>query len=231
MKILITGAAGNIGSILVKGLKVRHTLRGFDHVASSDLDDFIVGDITDLDALVEAAEGMEAMIHLAGSPAEETPWEDVLPNNIIGTYNALEAARRSCVRRFAFASRAGFLRTYPPEVVRTIDMMPRPQDYYSVSKIYGESLGYVYSSRFGLEFVAVRIGNIIPDRPGTDHPHHLSHADAVRVFEQAVTHSGVKYEIVFGVSGSKTWQLYDLDHGRDAIGYESGDQSAASPEL
>ena len=88
----------------------------------------------------------------------------------------------------------------------------------------------MYASRFGMEFVAVRIGNIRPDRPHVEHPHQLSHGDAVRVFEQAVTHPGVTFEIVFGVSDS-TWKLYDLEHGRKAIGYNPQDKSEATPEI
>ena len=87
----------------------------------------------------------------------------------------------------------------------------------------------MYSARFDMEVVAVRIGNFKRDRPLPQHPHHLSHADAVRVFEQAVNHPGVKFEIVFGGSDS-TWQLYDLAHGRKVIGYHPQDKSEATPE-
>jgi uronate dehydrogenase len=172
---------------------------------------------------------MDAVIHLAGIPSGGAPWEEVLHNNIIGTYNVFEAARQNGVRRIAFASRAGLLSPYPKNIMRTIDMMPRPQSYYSVSKVFSESLGYMYASRFDMEFVAVRIGNFKRDRPHPQHPHHLSHADAVRVFEQAVTYPGVKFEIVFGVSDS-TWQLYDLEHGRQALGYYPQDKSEVTPE-
>ena len=53
----------------------------------------------------------------------------------------------------------------------------------------------------------MRIGNFNgdPDRV-LDHPHQLSNGDCVRVFKAAITHPGVKYEIVFGVSDS-SWPL------------------------
>jgi len=73
-----------------------------------------------------------------------------------------------------------------------------------------------------MQFVCVRIGNFDPERDQPTHPHHLSHGDCVRLFEQAITYPGARYEVVFGVSASN-WPLYDLEHGRRAIGYEPRD--------
>lgn len=219
MKILITGAAGAIGKILVKGLRDRYILRGFDRMPMPDLDDAIVGELTDFAAVARAAQGVDAVIHLAGNPSGAAPWEEILRSNIVGTYHLFEAARQNGVRRVAFASRAGLLAPYPEEITRTVDMPPRPQSHYSISKIFGENLGYMYASQFGVECVCVRIGNVRADRPQAEHPHHLSHADLVRVFERAIVHPGVQYELVFGVSAGD-WPLYDLEHGRRVIGYE-----------
>ena len=240
MKILITGAAGAVGTAVVKGMKDRYSLRGFDRMPMPGIEDAIVGEATDFDAVLKATQDMEAVIHLAGNPSGGAPWEDILQNNIIGTYNVFEAARRNGVRRIAFASRAGLLAPYPKDIMRTVDMMPRPETYYSISKVFGENLGYMYSARFDIEFVSVRIGNFKRDRDLPSHPHQLSHGDAARVFEQAVTSPlyppasgekrGVKFEVVFGVSDS-TWALYDLEHGRKVIDYHPQDKSDAEPEV
>jgi uronate dehydrogenase len=215
MKVLITGAAGAVGSTLVKGMKDRHTIRGLDRLPIPDLEDTIEGDVADFDTMLEATKDMEAVIHLTGIDHE---WEGVLQSNLIGTYNMLEAARLNGVKRIAYASRAGVLGPYPQSMKRTVDMLPRPVGFYTVSKVFGEALGYSYASQYDMSFVAVRIGNFNRDRPLPQHPHHLGHADAVRVFEQAITHPGVKFEIVFGVSDSN-WPRYDLDHGRLALDY------------
>ena len=71
-----------------------------------------------------------------------------------------------------------------------------------------------------MEVVSVRIGNFDPERTKVTHPHQLSSNDCVELFERAIVHPGVKYEIVFCVSDS-SWNLYDLEHGRNAIGYFS----------
>lgn len=222
MRVLMTGAAGKVGTILVNGLKGRHELHGFDQVPVPLLDHSTVGDIEDFETVLKATRGMDAIIHLAGGEYE---WERCL-NNIQGTYNVLESARQNGVRRVAYASRAGLLPSavYPRSMERTVDMIPRPDSYYSLTKVFGENLGSMYHDRFGMEFVAVRIGNCNPDRPLPEHPHQLSHADAVRVFEQAITYPWARFEIVFGVSDSN-WPLYDIGHGRRAIGYHPLDRS------
>ncbi len=226
MRVLITGASGAVGVVLVNGLRDRYSLRGFDRVPMDELDDMFVGELTDFGAVARATQDMEAVVHLAGNPLGSAPWEEILNSNIIGTYNLFEAARQSGVRRVVFASRAGLLAPYPEEITRTIDMLPRPESYYSISKVFGENLGYMYASQFGLECVSVRIGNVRADRPQAEHPHHLSHVDIVRVFERAVIQPEIEYEVVFGVSGGE-WPLYDMEHGRRAIGYEPENPSAS----
>lgn len=228
-RILVTGSAGAIGTIIVNGLKDRYPLRGFDRVPTPGLEDEVVADITDMDAVLQATEGMDAVIHLAGNPSGGASWEEILHANFIGTYTLFEAANRNGVRRVAFASRAGLLAPYPQDVYRRIDMPPRPESYYSISKVFGESMGYMYAVRFDMEVVCVRIGNFQKQRDLPGHPHHLSHGDAVRVFERAVIHPGIRFEVVFGVSDS-TWDLYDLDHGRQAIDYYPQDKSVIDPE-
>ena len=69
MKILITGAAGSVGTVLSKGLRDRHTLRGFDRQPMPELEDSLQGNIADFDAVLGASEGMDgnrAPGHLQG---------------------------------------------------------------------------------------------------------------------------------------------------------------------
>ena len=78
-------------------------------------------------------------------------------------------------------------------------------------------------------FLRAPINQADRNRDQPAHPHHLSHGDCVRVFEQAITYPGVKFEVVFGVSDSD-WPLYDMDHGRQAIGYHPQDRSHVPEE-
>ncbi|MBM3932820.1 MAG: NAD(P)-dependent oxidoreductase [SAR202 cluster bacterium] len=227
MKVLITGAAGAVGSTLVRGMKDRYELRGFDRQPMPEMADAIVGDVADPEAVKRATEGVEVVIHLAGAPGGGYPWEAVLPSNFVGCYNVFEACRLNGVRRVVYASRAGIL-GWVKDTMRTVDQVPRPDSYYSASKIFGEGMGWMYQLRYGIEFLGVRIGNFSRTRDLPEHPHQLSHGDAVRVFERAAIQPGVKYEIVFGVSDS-TWPMYDIDHGRRVIGYYPQDKSVWEP--
>ena len=61
-------------------------------------------DIADLEAIRPAFKGVETVVHLAAMAQADPTWEDVLPHNIVGTYNVFEAARTAGVERVIFAS-------------------------------------------------------------------------------------------------------------------------------
>ena len=228
MRILVTGAAGSVGSNVARGLKERHEVRGHDRVPMPDLTDTVVSDLTDFDSMLEATRGVDAVAHIGGLPGG-SEWEPMLQSNFIGTHNVFEAARQNGVKRVAYASRAGVLTLYPRSIRRTVDMTTTPVGIYTVSKVFAEALAHSFAHQHDMEFVCVRIGNFNLKRDQPEHPHHLSHGDCVRVFEQALIHPGVKFEIVFGVSGSN-WPLYDVEHGKRAIGYEPQDYSEVPEE-
>ena len=118
---------------------------------------------------------------------------------------------------------------YPESLQRTMDLVPLRQNYYSISKAFGEQISCMYATRFDMEVVSVPIGNFNRNRDLPEHPHHFSHGDCVRVFERAWFTLGVRYEVVFGVSDSN-WPMYDLDHGKKVLGYEPRDRSVVPPE-
>lgn len=217
MRILVTGAAGKVGSTVAQGLLQRHCVRGHDRVKMTELEDTVVSDLTDYEAVLQATAGMDAVAHIGGLPGGKE-WQPIHDSNILGAYHVFEACRRNGVKRVVYASRAGVLSQYPRTITRTVDMVPTPVGHYTVSKVFGESLAYSYSRQYAMSCIVIRIGNFKLERDKPEHPHHLSHGDCVRVFEKALTCPGVEYAVVFGVSGSN-WPLYDLEHGQQAIGY------------
>ena len=106
-RILITGAAGQIGVALRKGLRGSYPLVRLLDVAplgkAEGKEEVITADIRDNAAMEKAMEGIDCVVHLAGASVE-SPWDKVLPLNIGGCYNTFEAARRQGVKRVIFAS-------------------------------------------------------------------------------------------------------------------------------
>ena len=102
-KILITGGAGLVGSILIEGLKNNFEIRILDQKAVEGIDSR-VGDISNLESILPAFENIDTVVHLAGDRRVYGDWNSILNNNITGIYNIYEAARINGVERIVFAS-------------------------------------------------------------------------------------------------------------------------------
>ena len=106
-KVLVTGAAGGIGTRLRKLLKGVYTdIRWSDLAPPADLapdETFVTADLAVLGEVERFMDGMQGIVHLGGFSVEG-PWETILNANIIGCYNLFEAARRRGVERIVFAS-------------------------------------------------------------------------------------------------------------------------------
>src|SRR6516165_6075353 len=96
--ILVTGAAGRIGTMLRSRLaRPDRTLRLLDVVPVDPMpgraEEAVTASVTDMAAMTDACQGADAVIHLGGIPGE-APWDRILDVNINGTYVVFEAARR-----------------------------------------------------------------------------------------------------------------------------------------
>src|ERR1041384_2578648 len=92
--VLVVGSAGRIGRAVVAELQRRQVpVRGFDQVKTPGLEDSVVGDITHAEDARRAASGVGTLIHLAATPDDDDFITRLLPNNIVGVYRVMEAAR------------------------------------------------------------------------------------------------------------------------------------------
>jgi nucleoside-diphosphate-sugar epimerase len=176
MRVLVTGAAGVIGTAVREHLGEAYDLVSMTRRPAEFPS--IVADISDLAAIEPAFEGIDAVVHLAATISVMSPWEDVLRDNIIGTYNVFEAAKRANVGCVVFASSNHAVGGYEVEGApgiyalddeRQIDttVQIRPDSYYGVSKAFGEALGRYYLDAFGMRVFCLRIGWVRAD----DDPH------------------------------------------------------------
>ena len=223
---LITGAAGAIGSCLREGLEPlvdELVLTDVDAVKPKANERFVGADLADRDAIARAVEGVDAVIHL-GAVSTEAPFEDLVGPNFIGAFNVFDAARREGARRIVFASSNHATGSYPVEQTLTGCEPTRPDSLYGVTKVYGEALGRLFVDKFGMEVVCLRIGTFA-ERPRQvrDLATWLSHADAVRLFAASLSAPDVGFQVVYGCSAN-TRRFWDLTSGRE-LGYEPQDDA------
>jgi nucleoside-diphosphate-sugar epimerase len=225
--IVITGAAGQIGTILRARLAAPgRVLRLLDvaQLAAGPDEEAVAASVTDMAAMTAACHGADAVIHLGGIP-REAAWERVLDVNINGTYTVLEAARRAGVPRAIIASSNHAVGFAPLDAGLVPDYaFPAPDTFYGVSKAAGEALGALYSRRYGLDVICVRILSFF-DRPQNPRmlATWLSHDDTGRLFDACLTAPSPGYRVIFGVSAN-TRGLVSLAEAR-ALGYEPRDDA------
>jgi uronate dehydrogenase len=226
--VLITGAAGGVGSILRPRLAAPgRTLRLLDitEIEPGAGEESIIASVTDMEALTAACDGVDAIIHLGGL-ATESAWPDILDVNINGTYTVYEAARRAGVGRVIFASSNHAVGFTPRSDFPVADYkFPAPDTFYGVSKVAGEGLAAMYCHRHGVQSVCVRILSCF-ERPLSPRmlSTWLSPDDAGRLFEACLTVPDPGFRVVFGVSANTRGGWVSLDEAR-ALGYEPHDDA------
>ena len=217
-KVLITGAAGLCGSVLYdglikKGYKIiccdkkitpsnaakKIKLKVSDKIKKIDLKNF--------KSLVKITKGIDAAIHFGGIP-RHTPKEDIyskiLENNISGTYNLFEACRINRVKRIIFASSAHVIGFHNRKNRIDEKCTLRPDSHYAVSKCFGEALASLYSDKYDIKTMSIRIGSVLPQP--TDERFlstWISFRDLVHLVDIGLKSSKLHCSVVYGISKNK----------------------------
>lgn len=206
-RLLLTGAAGNLGQVLRPRLKAHA-----DVLRVSDLAE--VGpagageeaqpcDLADAAAVSRLVQGVDAIVHLGGVSVER-PFEEILPANIQGVYNLFEAARIHGVRRVVFASSNHVIGFYEQGKQLDADVPLRPDGYYGLSKAYGENLSRFYFDRYGIETVCLRIGSSFPEpKDRRMMVTWLSYDDLTDLVTRSLFTPEVGHLIVYGASANR----------------------------
>jgi nucleoside-diphosphate-sugar epimerase len=237
-KVGITGASGNIGSTLQKGLCENYALTLFDIKQAAPLCEapFVKVDFGERNQLKGIFNGLDALIHLAGNPSPGAPRPHTYRNNFCATSYVFEEARAAGVKKIVYASSnfyhelaiSEFLQGISRQKI-TLDMPPSPLSLYGESKVFGENLGR-HLAYLGMHFVALRIGWTVPtDNPiPYDGPYmrgvFCSKRDLVQAFDKALE-AETDFMAAFAVSNN-TDNVFDLTETRKKLGFSPQDNSA-----
>jgi uronate dehydrogenase len=203
-KILVTGAAGGIGTSLRKLLKAAYPsirwsdIRTPDHLSTDE--EFVAADLANMAEVEKIVAGVEGIVHLGGFSVEGS-WDTILNANIIGCYNIFEAAYRAGVKRIVFASSNHAVGFYPRAQKIGVDVTVHPDSRYGISKAFGEAVGAFYADKHGLRVTCLRIGNF-GDAPIDKRRLSiwLKPEDLVQLINIGLTHPKIHFEIFYGAS-------------------------------
>lgn len=241
-RVLVTGAAGNIGSYFAEHSQGKYELRlmireGEDREALGGYGEVVTGELDDLERMKELCAGMDTVVHLAGDPSPSATWDSLLPNNIVGTYNAMVAAKSAGCRRLIYASSIHAVSGYAADVQVKTSEPVNPGDLYGVSKCFGEALGRYMAEQEGLSVIALRIGAFQPLETVESEggvaliDAFVSRRDLNQLIERSIDAENVQFAILQGVSNNRFKRL-DISDARTLVGYDPQDDATSlNPEL
>ena len=203
-RIVVTGAAGDIGTRLRKLLK-----GAYPEIVWSDVrtpaglaadETFIPADLADYAQVEKLVAGANGVVHFGGFSVEG-PWETIHRSNIVGCYNMFEAAYRAGVERVVFASSNHAVGFYPRNERIGTAVTVRPDSRYGVSKAFGEALGALYADKHGMRVMCLRIGNVA-DAPVDERRLSiwLKPDDLAQLVRIGLDHPDIHFEIFYGAS-------------------------------
>jgi nucleoside-diphosphate-sugar epimerase len=209
-------------------------VRGFDLVPSPDADESITGDITDAEAIGSAMVGAAALVHLAAVPDDDDFMTKLLPANIIGVYQVMEAARAAGVKRLILGSSGQVVwwQRFSGPLPIGPDVPVTPRAWYAAAKVFLEAAGRSYAELYGHSVLAVRLGwcprtrehaeELAQTKWGPDV--YLSPGDAGRFFARAVAApSSIRFAVVYALSRARGKQYHDMTGAKELLGYEPQD--------
>jgi len=237
-RVLITGATGGVGELLTERLQNSYDLALTDIRIPKPTPTlpFVEADVASLESMRAACQGIDVVVHLAADPRPDAPWESLLPNNIIGTYNVFQAAHEAGCSRIIFASSVNTVLGYSPDVPVSANLPVRPPNLYGATKVWGETLARYYSDSSNISCVCLRIGWVKDPHnlglpPGDPRLHFvITHGDLVKLIVASIeAPSNLGFGVFHGISNNRHRQ-FDIGEARRILGFEPTDDAFALAE-
>ena len=226
-RLLLTGAAGNLGQELRPRLKAYCETLRLSHRkefgAARAGEEIVLASLEDKAQTLALLKDVDAVVHMGGVSTEKS-WESILAGNIVGMVNMYEAARATGVKRIVFASSNHVTGFYRQDEVITPQDPVRPDGFYGLSKAFGENLAQLYWDKHGIETVSLRIGSSYAEpKDRRMLATWMSFDDTERLIVAALTAPVVGHSVIYGMSDNATtfWDNRSAAH----IGYRPQDSS------
>ena len=226
-RLLITGAAGNLGRELRRGLaplatNLRITDRA-DMAPLADNEEAMTCELGDFESLMHVVEGCDAIVHFGAAPGE-MPWEEILESSIKGGYNVYEAARRHGIGRIVYASSIHAVGYERREAGADTDTAHNPDTLYGVAKCFVEDLAKLYFNKFGIESACLRINSCFPKPADRRHlATWQSFGDLIRMVECCLLAERIGHSVIYGISNNR--EAFFSNHKAAHLGYRPRDNA------
>ena len=233
-RVLVTGAAGRIGSYFAEHAHRKYEMRLMVRPSDEGVEKIekfgqvVVGELGELEKLKEFCQDIDTVVHMAADPSPSALWSDLLEANIVGTYNIFTAAKSAGCRRVIYASSIHAVSGSPSDVQVKTSEPVNPGDLYGVSKCFGEAMARYMAEQEGLSAIAIRIGAFQPLEAARKEGSlsmldaFVSHRDLHQLLERCVDVENVRFAILHGLSNNRFKRL-DISDARELVGYDPQD--------
>ncbi len=239
-KVLVTGASGLIGGLVLGNLADRYEFSGLSRHPVEGIP-YTEASVTDLPAVREAVRGMDLVLHLAGETKNADDWDDHFNVTAGGTINVLRAAADAGVKRVVFMSTGSTMcgwewddalpygkladgeRDLPAWDLLDYTTPPRPDSPYGAAKLFGEAAARWFSDQTPMSVLIIRLGAVLAeDRPRLvrHFPGFLAQADAIQMIDRCLSApADVRFGIFDAISENSTrWR--DTSPAKEILGWQ-----------
>jgi nucleoside-diphosphate-sugar epimerase len=241
-KVLVTGASGLIGGLVVRNLSDKYTFSGLNRRPVEGIPS-TQADIADAEAIKPAFEGIDMVVHMSAETKDLSNWDKIMSNSVAGTLNVFRAAQEAGVKRIVFGSTGGTMcgherdESLPygklaagryDEVGDSWPLMshediPRPDAPYSIAKLFGEQTARWFTDVYDISILCIRLGAVLDtDRPKLlrHFPGFLSQADCVQIVDKSLSAPmSLKYAVYDAISENK-YRWRDTSFAKNVLGWQ-----------
>ena len=239
-KVLVTGASGLVGGLVLRHLADRYELSALSRRAVPGVPG-VQASVTDLEAIRPAFRDVDRVLHLAAATDDDWDWDAQLNVTGIGTVNVLRAAQEAGIRRVVVMSTGSTMLGYEWDEGSPYGLLalgehdragdyalldastpPRPDSPYGVAKVLAEAAARLFADWYGMSIPVIRLGAVLAeDRPMLvrHFPGWLSQADAVQIIDLCLSAPEDLHFEIFDAMSENRARWRDTTPAKERLGF------------